>query len=129
MTDFSSLSRRERQIMEILFARGEAAVLEIQGDLPNPPGDMAIRRLLQILEEKGHVLRRRKGRGHVYRPKQAKKRAAKKALQSLLDTFFEGSIDNALATHLARKDTDISDEQFERMLRLIDEARNQREEE
>ena len=129
MTDFSSLSRRERQIMEIIYAHLEATVLEIQQELPNPPGDMAIRRMLKILEDKGHLLRRRRGREHVYRAKQPKTRVAKKALKSLLDTFFEGAIDNALASHLARKDTDITAEQFERMLQLIKEARKQRESE
>ncbi len=127
MTDLSALSRRERQILEILFAKEEATVLEIQERLPNAPSDMAIRRLLAILEDKGHVRRRKQGRGHVYRPRVSKQRAAKSALKSVLDTFFGGDVDQALAMHLADKKTEITADQFDRMLRLIKDARNERE--
>ena len=89
---------------------------------------MAIRRFLKILEDKGHVTHKRVGRENVYRPKQPKQRVAKKALNSVLDVFFEGCIDNALATHLSKPGVDISDEQFERMLKLIENARNARNE-
>ena len=125
MTDLSALSRRERQILEILFANEEATVLEIQERLPNAPSDMAIRRLLAILEDKGHVRRRKQGRGHVYRPRVSKQRAAKRALKSVLDTFFGGDVDRALAMHLADKKTEITTDQFDQMLRLIEDARNE----
>ncbi len=125
MTDLSALSRRERQILEILFANDEATVLQIQERLPNAPSDMAIRRLLAILEDKGHVRRRKQGRGHVYRPRVSKQRAAKSALKSVLDTFFGGDVDQALAMHLADKKTEITTDQFDRMLRLIEDARNE----
>lgn len=125
MTDLSSLSRRERQIMEIVFAEGEATVAAIQARLPQAPGDMAIRRLLQILEEKGLVSRRKRGRENVYRPRQSKQRVARKALKQLLDTFFAGSIDDALACHLAANDPQISDEQLARMQKLIRKTREQ----
>ena len=126
MTDLANLSRRERQIMEVLYARGPSTALEVQRDVPNAPGDMAIRRFLKILEDKGHVAHKRVGRENVYRAKQPKQRVAKKALSSLLDTFFEGCIDNALATHLSKPGVDISDEQYERMLQLIEDARKHR---
>ena len=126
MSDLANLSRRERQIMEVLYARGPSTALEVQSDVPNAPGDMAIRRFLKILEDKGHVVHKRVGRENVYRAKQPKQRVAKKALSSLLDVFFEGCIDNALATHLAKPGVDISDEQFERMLKLIEDARESR---
>ncbi len=125
MTELSALSRRERQILEILFANEEATVLEIQERLPNAPSDMAIRRLLAILEDKGHVRRRKQGRGHVYRPRVSKQRADKSALKSVLDTFFGGDVDQALAMHLADKKTEITTDQFDRMLRLIEDARNE----
>ena len=83
MTD-TRLSRRERQIMDILFAREEATVLEIQERLPDPPTPMAIRRMLQILEEKSQVRRRKEGRGFVYMPKQTRRRAGAKALSHWL---------------------------------------------
>lgn len=127
MTDLSSLSRRERQILEILFTNGEATVLEIQSQLPEAPSDMAIRRLLSILEEKGHVLRRKQGRKHLYRPRVSKRRAAKNALKGLLDTFFGGDVSQALAMHLADKRSTITEQQFDEMLRSIEEARSERE--
>lgn len=126
MTDMSKLSRRERQILEILFEAEEATVLQIQERLPDAPTEMAIRRLLAILEEKGHVRRRKQGRGHLYRPKVSKQRAAKSALRSVLDTFFGGDVDQALAMHLADAKAKISEEQFDEMLRLIQEARVER---
>ena len=126
MTDLSSISRRERQILEILYAHDEATVLEVQRQLPDAPSDMAIRRLLSILEEKGHVVRRKRGRENVYRPRVSKQRAAKSALKGVLNTFFGGDVEQALAMHLTDKNTKVSDEQFDRMLRIIEEARKDR---
>jgi len=127
MTDLSALSRRERQILEILYAHDGATVREIQTQLPAPPSDMAVRRLLSILEEKGHVRRRKQGRENVYSPRVPKQRAAKRALRSVLSTFFGGDLEQALAMHLTDKQSAISEEQFQRMLRLIEQARQERE--
>ena len=122
MTD-TRLSRRERQIMDILFAREEATVLEIQERLPDPPTPMAIRRMLQILEEKSQVRRRKEGRGFVYMPKQTRRRAGAKALSHVIETFFGGSMEDALAAHLGKANRDFSEEELERMSQLIEEAR------
>ncbi len=127
MTDLSALSRRERQILEILYAKEGATVLEIQQHLPHPPSDMAIRRLLSILEEKGHLRRRKQGRGYRYWPRVSKKRVARSSLKNVLHTFFGGDVEQALAMHLTDKDVSISDEQLERLLRLIEDARKDRE--
>jgi predicted transcriptional regulator len=123
MTDFSTLSRRERQIMEILYAEGGTTVMEVVARLPKAPSDKAVRRLLQILEEKGHVQRRKAGREFVYRPIQSKMRAGKQALQRLLDTFFDGALEKAFAVQLGAKGSKISDEQLNRLTELIAEAR------
>jgi predicted transcriptional regulator len=123
MTDFASLSRRERQIMDVLYAKGGATVMEVVAQLPKAPTDKAVRRLLQILEEKGHVQRRKGGREFVYRPIQSKLRAGKQAMQRLLDTFFDGALDKAFAVQLGAKDAKITDEQLERMMELIAQAR------
>lgn len=123
MTDVTKLSRRERQIMDSLYARNVATVNEIRDDLPNPPTDKAVRRMLEILEEKGHVKRRKQGRTYVYRPTVSKQRAGEKALRHTLDTFFEGALDKALAIHLGSKDSKITDEQLDRLRQLIEEAR------
>ena len=123
MPDANDLSRRERQIMDIVFAKGPVTVLDIQAELPNAPSDMAIRRMLSILEEKRQLRRTRKGRGFVYSPRQGRKKAGRTALQHVLNTFFDGSVEQALATHLGKPSADISDEEYERLAKLIDESR------
>ncbi|MGB0578785.1 MAG: BlaI/MecI/CopY family transcriptional regulator [Limisphaerales bacterium] len=125
MNDFSKLSRRERQIVDILFAQGEATALQIQEALPNAPSTMAIRRMLSILEEKGQLKRRKEGREFVYMPKQERKRAGANAMQHMLDTFFGGSVEEALATHLEKPGARPSDEELARMVQLINQARNE----
>ena len=96
MAEPSQLSRREREIMDILYALGGATTMEVVGAMKDPPTDKAVRRLLHILVEKGHVRRRQRGREVVYVPKQPKKRAGLKALQHVIDTFFEGALDENL---------------------------------
>ena len=123
MSEVPQLSRRERQILDILYTQEGATVMQVRKQLPDPPTDMAVRRLLHILEEKGHVRRRKQGREYVYLPRRSKKRAGISALQHVLDTFFEGSLDEALAAHLAKKESDVSQEQLERMMRAIKQAR------
>ncbi len=123
MTDVTKLSRRERQIMDSLYTREAATVNEVLEDLPNPPTDKAVRRLLEILEERGHVKRRKQGRSYVYRPIQSKRRAGEKALRHILDTFFDGALDKAFAIHLGSRNPQITDEQLENLLQLIEDAR------
>ena len=109
--------------MDSLYTREVATVNEVRDDLPNPPTDKAVRRMLEILEEKGYVKRRKQGRYYVYRPTQSKNRAGDKALRHILDTFFEGAVDKAFAIHLGSKDSKITDEQLERLMQLIEDAR------
>jgi predicted transcriptional regulator len=118
------LSRRERQIMDLMFAEGEATVKQIQAALPNPPTDMAVRRMLHILVEKGQLSRRQAGREVIYSPTQSKQRAGASALQHVLDTFFGGAVDVALAAHLAKKES-VTSEQIARMRELIEQARQE----
>ncbi|RPI77827.1 MAG: BlaI/MecI/CopY family transcriptional regulator, partial [Planctomycetaceae bacterium] len=94
------LSRRERQILDVLYARGEATALDVVADLPDPPGKTAVRTLLKILEEKGHVTHREAGQTYIYRPSRAREHAGKSALRRVLKVFFEGSLQDALAVHL-----------------------------
>jgi len=107
--------------MDIVFALGEATVRQIQSALPDPPTDMAVRRLMHILEERGHLRRRQEGRQVVYLPVQSKRRAGVAAFQHVLDTFFGGAVDEALAAHLAHRET-VSAEQLSRMRELIRKA-------
>jgi len=122
MVDPKTLSRRERQIMDIVFARGEATVRQIQEQLDDPPTDMAVRRMVQILEEKGFLKRRKEGRKVVYSPLESRKSAGASALQHVVDTFFGGAIDEALATHFARKEK-VSPEQLSRLQEMIAKAK------
>jgi len=116
------LSRRERQIMHVLYRRESASVAEIAAELPNPPTDSAIRTHLKILEDKGQVRRHRSGRKHVYRPATSRARAARAALSGVLSTFFDGSLGDAVAAHLADPGAKIDDDELKRLRRLIREA-------
>ena len=122
-TPDQDLSRRERQIMNALYRRGQASVTEIAADLPNAPSDTAIRTHLRILEEKGQIKRQKAGRKHIYRPAQSRQRAARAALSGVLSTFFDGSLGDAVATHLADPGAKVDDEEIERLRALIGDAR------
>ena len=101
----SELSRRERQIMDAVFLLGEATVNQVVETIPSPPTAMAVRRMMHILEEKGHLRRRQSGREVVYVPRESKGKAGRSALENVLETFFGGSLEEALAAHLhSRKD-------------------------
>ena len=116
------LSRRERQIMHVLFRLGEASVIDIAADLPEAPSETAIRTFLKILEGKGHVRRQRQGRRHLYRPAKSRKRAARAALSDVLSTFFQGSLGEAVATHLSDPTTQLDKADIERLQDLIQGA-------
>ena len=125
MPDPSALSRRERQIMDVLFARGEATVNQIAEALPDPPTPMAVRRMMHILEEKGHLRRREQGREVVYLPKQSKDKAGRSAFEKVLETFFGGSLENALSVHLMSRKDGVSTEERDRLVQLIEQARKE----
>ena len=109
--------------MEILFADEEATVRQIQEQLPEAPTAMAIRRMISILEEKGEVLRRKGGREMIYRPAQPRDEAGRDALRNVLQTFFRGSLESAVAAHLQDPSDDLSAEDLDRLRHLIDTAR------
>ena len=119
------LSRRERQIMDILFARGDATVNQIRDALPDPPTPMAVRRMMHILEEKGHLNRRERGREIVYAPRVNKARAGRNAFRRVLETFFAGSLEQALAAHLFSRKDKISTAERDRLIKLIEQARKE----
>ena len=119
------LSRRERQIMEVVYARGEASAEEVLAGIPSPPGYSAVRALLRILEEKGHLAHRREGRRYVYTPTVPAEQARRSILSGFLDTFFGGSVEKAVAALLDTESASLSDEEYERLSRMIDEARKE----
>ncbi|MCG8468915.1 MAG: BlaI/MecI/CopY family transcriptional regulator [Gemmatimonadetes bacterium] len=118
------LSRRERQIMDVLFRRGRASVAEVQEDLPNAPSYSAVRAHLRILEEKGHVRHRQDGPRYVYRAVVAKDKAKRSALRHLVDTFFNGSAEQAMAALLDDDASNLSEADLDRLSQLIEIARD-----
>jgi predicted transcriptional regulator len=125
MTDTSKLTRRERQIMDVIFVRGEATVNQIAETLPDPPTPMAVRRMMHILEEKGHLRRREQGREVVYLPKQSKEKAGRTAFEKVLETFFGGSLEEALSAHLLSRKDGVSQAERDRLVELIEQARRE----
>jgi len=111
--------------MEVIYAQREASVNDIVAGIPLPPSHTAVRTFLRILEEKGHLSHRKVGKENIYRPTRVRANVAKGALRKLLDTFFGGSIENALATHLADPKVDLSEEDLTRLRDLIEQARSQ----
>ena len=118
-----TLTRRERQIMDVLFRRGQASAAEVQEDLPSPPSYSAVRTHLRILEEKGHVTHHQEGPRYVYRPVLAKEKAKRSALHHLVDTFFNGSAEQAMAALLDDDASRLSESELERLSSLVEEAR------
>jgi predicted transcriptional regulator len=119
----TSLSRRERQIMDILFERGEATAAEVMAALSDPPSNSAVRSLLRILEEKGHVRHVKKGMRYLYRPVQPRQSAAHSVLRQVLHTFFGGSVEKAVTTLLSAPDSRLSDAELDRLAELIARSR------
>jgi predicted transcriptional regulator len=117
------LSRRERQIMDVIYTRGQATALEVVAALPDPPGKTAVRTLLSILEEKGHLTHTSDGQTYVYRPSRPRRHAAHSALRRVLDVFFGGSLEQAVAMHLGDPANDLSADDLKRLAGLIRKAR------
>jgi predicted transcriptional regulator len=117
------LSRRERQIMDILFRRGRATAAEVMQDLPGDPSYSTVRTQLRVLEEKGHVRHDEDGVRFIYMAAVARHAARKSALRHLLDTFFDGSPEKAVAALLGGEGSKLSDEQLDRIADLIHKTR------
>jgi BlaI family transcriptional regulator, penicillinase repressor len=117
------LSRRERQIIDILYERGRATAAEVQELLPDPPSYSAVRAMLRILEDKGHVRHQQDGPRYVYLPTVARDNAKRSALKHLLQTFFDGSAEQAISALLDDSSTRLSDAELDRLASLIDQAR------
>jgi predicted transcriptional regulator len=111
--------------MDVLYRRGEATVAEVMEDLEDPPTYSAVRSILRVLEEKGHISHREDGPRYVYAPAVGRERARKAALDHLVDTFFEGSAENALVALLRRSDLELPDPQIRKLARAIRRAREE----
>lgn len=117
------LSRRERQLLDILYAKGEASAADVQAALPDPPGYSAVRALLRILEDKGHARHEQRGTRYVYLPIVPRDRARRSALTRIVKTFFDGSAAQAAATLV--DSGSLSDDELKRLQALIERARKE----
>ena len=117
------LSRRERQILDILYQQGRATAAEVRASLPDPPGYSAVRAMLRVLEQKGHVRHQEQGLRYVFVPTVPRDTARRSALRHLLDTFFHGSAEQAVTALLDASDSRLSGEELDRLQQVIEKAR------
>jgi predicted transcriptional regulator len=122
-TDPNQLSRRERQIMEVIYTRGRATAAEVRENLPDPPSYSAVRAMLRILEEKGHLVHTNDGPRYVFLPTVPREEARETALERLVETFFGGSPESAVAALIDRDGLD--SDALERIAEHIAEARKE----
>ena len=125
MSAVGGLSRRERQILDILYRRGKASATEILGDMEDAPSNSAVRTLLRVLEEKGHVRRRAEGLRYVYTPTIGRDKAKRTAVRHVLDTYFNGSPEQIVAALLDVSATELTVEELDRMTELIEKAKRE----
>jgi BlaI family transcriptional regulator, penicillinase repressor len=124
-TPHDKLGRRERQILEAIYRLGRASSSEVQAHLPDPPSYSAVRAMLRILEEKGHLRHESDGPRYVYLPIVPRDRARRSALRHVVDTFFSGSVEQAVAALLESSDARLGPQELERLSERIARARKQ----
>lgn len=122
---FAHLSRRERQIMDLLYQHGRLTAAEVHARLPDPPSYSAVRALLRVLEQKGHVRHQEEGLRYVFLPKVTREKAKRSALAHLVKTFFDGSAGQAAAALLDASAGELTGEELERISGLIEKARKE----
>jgi BlaI family transcriptional regulator, penicillinase repressor len=120
-----NLSRRERQIMDVIYRRSEASALEVLEGIPDPPSYSAVRAMLRVLEDKGYVRHKRIGRRYVFTPTVSRDKATRSVLKNLLSTFFDGSVEKAVAALLDVDATNLSEHDYDRLARLVEKARKE----
>lgn len=125
MTDSANLSRRERQIMAIVYELGRAAAAEVRERMPDPPSYSAVRAMLRILEEKGHIRHEQDGPRYVFLPTVPREQASENALRRLVRTFFGGSPEGAMAALLDLESDRLDEEALQRLAERIEDARRE----
>ena len=124
-TPATHLSRRERQIMDIVYERGRATATEVLEHLPDPPSYSAVRAMLRVLEDKGHLRHEQEGPRYVFIPTVPREEARSSALKRVVKTFFDGSAEGAVAALLDLEAEEIDEEALDRLARLIERAREE----
>ncbi|MCA9135682.1 MAG: BlaI/MecI/CopY family transcriptional regulator [Planctomycetales bacterium] len=117
------LSRRERQILNVVYSGGELTAIQIWQQMEDPPTRTAVRTMLRILEEKGHLHHRKEGREFLYSAVRPREDAGKSALAGVLQTFFDGSLERAVASHLSDPKSNPDDSELKRLAELVRRAR------
>lgn len=125
MSAAGGLSRRERQIMDILYQHGKASASDVREAMPDAPGYSAVRAMLRVLEEKGHVKHVEEGLKYVYVPVVAREKAKRSAVKHVLDTFFSGSPEQIVAALLDVSSERLTHEELDRMADLIEKAKRE----
>jgi predicted transcriptional regulator len=120
-----TLSRRERQIMDALIARGRASAADIQSLIPDPPGYSAIRATLRVMEDKGYIRHEQNGPAYVYAPKIAPERAKRSAVKHILNTFFAGSAERMVAALLDVSSGSLDGSELDRIAAMVEDARRE----
>src|SRR5438477_12804360 len=120
-----SLSRRERQIIDAIYRRGQATAAEVLEDLPDPPSYSAVRAMLRVLEEKGHLRHEQQGPRYMFLPTVPREKARRSALRRLVPTFFDGSTEQTVAALLDLSASRLTDAELDRLSQLIDQARKE----
>ena len=126
-TDTAQLSRRERQIMEIVYELGRATAVEVRESMPDPPSYSAVRAMLRILEDKGHIVHEQDGPRYVFIPIVPREEASDTALRRLVRTFFGGSPEGAMAALFDLDGDRLDEDALQRLAEMIDEARKEEE--
>jgi BlaI family penicillinase repressor len=125
MNSPDGLSRRERQIMDILYQHGKSSATEVREAMPDAPSYSAVRAMLRVLEDKGHVRHQAEGLKYVYLPTVTREKAKRSAVKHLLDTFFHDSPEQVVAALLDVSSTRMTREELNRMAEMIDKARKE----
>ncbi len=123
MKKLDHLSRREREIMDIVFARGEASLSQVLEDMDDPPTRPALRSILTILETKGHLKHRQEGREFIYQPLHSRAKVGQSTLSRVISTFFGGSVHQALAAYLSDPKTQLKEEEITELKNFINDMR------
>jgi BlaI family penicillinase repressor len=125
MKQMRTLSRREREIMDVLYSAGSASAAEVQEQMPSPPGYSAVRATLRVLEQKGLLVHEHDGKRYIYRPTVNRNKARRGAVDHLLKTFFDGSAAGAVVALLETPGADLTPEELDRLAALIERARKE----
>jgi BlaI family penicillinase repressor len=125
MKRLRTLSRREREIMDVLYSAGTASAGEVHRRIPSPPSYSAVRATLRILEQKGLISHEHDGKRYIYRPTVNRSKAQRSAVEHLLNTFFDGSAAGAVVALLETPGADLTPEELDRMAALIERARKE----